>query len=47
MFVKIIILINLGVLANGAHNKDKKDSKDQQRDSVQSPDYNPLGALVR
>lgn len=47
-----MFLINLMILANayrmveGAQAKDKKDIKDQQKES-QSNDYNPLGPLVR
>lgn len=47
MLLKIFLLINLNVLVYTAHTKDKKDSKDQQKDSQQPADYNPLGALVR
>lgn len=47
MFLKLILLINLNLLVNGAHSKDKKDSKEQQKESSQTADYNPLGALVR
>lgn len=47
MILQILILINLNLLAYGAHTKDKKDSKEPQKDSQSPTDYNPLGALVR
>lgn len=45
--LKIILIINLNFLLNGAHSKGLKDSKEQQKDPPQAADYNPLGALVR
>ncbi|CRK87903.1 CLUMA_CG001690, isoform A [Clunio marinus] len=48
MILKLFLLLNINILlANSAHTKDKKDAKEQQKDSSQSAEYNPFGALVR
>jgi hypothetical protein len=44
----IFLFVNLILLAEGAHAKDPRDSKEGHKDTVQQqPEYNPLGALVR
>lgn len=45
MLFQSLILISLFYLINCAHNKQEKDVK--EKDTQQTSEYNPLGALVR